>query len=34
MVIIVTGTGERTAESYNGSPSGAPLLHIEFDPAE
>jgi hypothetical protein len=34
MVIIVTGTGERTAESYNGSSSGAPLLHIEFDPAE
>jgi VCBS repeat-containing protein len=31
MAIIVTGTGERTAESYNGSPSSAPLLHIEFD---
>ncbi len=30
MVIIVTGLGERTAESFNGSSSGAPLLHVEY----
>jgi hypothetical protein len=32
LAIIVTGSGERTAESYNGSSSGAPLLHIEYIP--
>ncbi|UCH82336.1 MAG: hypothetical protein JSW20_06795 [Nitrospiraceae bacterium] len=31
LVIIITGTGERVAESYNGSPPRAPVLHIEFD---
>ncbi|MEE9533776.1 MAG: hypothetical protein V3W06_05115, partial [Acidimicrobiia bacterium] len=30
LVIIITGTGERTAESYNGDQAGAPLLHVEF----
>ena len=30
MVLIVTGTGVRTAESYDGSSSKAPLLHIEY----
>ena len=30
MVIIITGSGERTAESYNGSSSAAPLLHVEY----
>ncbi len=30
LVIIITGTGERVAESYNGDPSGAPLLHVEY----
>ena len=30
LVIIVTGSGERTAESYNGDSSGAALLHIEY----
>ena len=32
MVFIVTGTGtgKRTAESYDGSSSKAPLLHIEY----
>jgi hypothetical protein len=30
--IIITGTGERTAVSYDGNPGGAPLLHVEFDP--
>jgi hypothetical protein len=30
IVIIITGTGKRTAESYNGEPSAAPLLHIEY----
>ena len=31
IVLIITGTGVRWAESYNGDQSGAPLLHIEFD---
>ncbi len=31
LVIVVNGSGERTAESYNGSASEAPLLHIEYD---
>ncbi|NNJ79075.1 MAG: DNRLRE domain-containing protein, partial [Xanthomonadales bacterium] len=30
IVIIITGSGERTAEAYNGTSSGAPLLHIEY----
>lgn len=36
IVIIVTGTGTRTAESFDGDSSAAPLLHIEHDgpPAE
>jgi hypothetical protein len=28
--MIITGTGKRTAESYNGDSSGAPLLHVEY----
>jgi hypothetical protein len=30
VVIIITGTGERTAESANGDSAGAPLLHVEY----
>jgi PKD repeat protein len=30
LVIIVSGTGHRTAESYNGVPGAAPLLHVEY----
>ena len=30
MMVIVTGSGRRTAEAYNGSPTGAPTLHIEY----
>jgi len=30
MVFLITGTGERTAESYDGSSSQAPLLHVEY----
>jgi hypothetical protein len=30
LVIIVSGTGERVAESYRGDPAGAPLLHVEY----
>ncbi|MEE9569859.1 MAG: metallophosphoesterase, partial [Candidatus Binatia bacterium] len=30
LVIIITGTGKRVAESRNGSSSGAPLLHVEY----
>jgi hypothetical protein len=29
MAFIVTGTGHRTARSYEGLPAGAALLHIE-----
>jgi len=30
LVVIITGTGRRTAESYNGAPSGAPRLQVEY----
>ncbi|MEM7160717.1 MAG: hypothetical protein AAF799_48215 [Myxococcota bacterium] len=30
VVFIVTGSGTRTAHAYDGSPSQAPLLHIEY----
>ena len=33
MAFIISGSGERTAESYNGSTSQAPLLHIEYTSA-
>lgn len=29
LVIIITGSGTRTAEAYDGDPAGAPLLHVE-----
>ncbi len=31
MVLIVSGTGERTAESHDGDEDKAPLLHIEWE---
>ena len=31
LVIIITGTGKRVAESYNGDQGGAPLLHVEYN---
>jgi hypothetical protein len=31
LVIIITGTGERGAVAHNGSPAGAPLLHVEYE---
>lgn len=30
VVLIVTGSGARVAESYNGQQAAAPLLHLEF----
>jgi hypothetical protein len=30
LAIIVTGTGKRTAEAYDGVPAAAPLLHVAF----
>lgn len=30
IALIVTGTGRRTAESFEGSPQSAPLLHVEW----
>lgn len=30
MVMIIAGSGKRTAQAYEVNPSGAPLLHIEF----
>jgi hypothetical protein len=30
MALIITGTGRRTAVSYDGNACGAPLLHIEY----
>ena len=29
-VVIVTGTGHRTARSFDGAPAAAPLLHIDY----
>jgi hypothetical protein len=30
IVLIVTGSGRRTAEAFDGAPAGAPLLHVEY----
>jgi hypothetical protein len=30
LVVIITGTGERVAEAYDGSSAGAPLLHVVY----
>jgi hypothetical protein len=30
LVVIITGTGRRVAESYDGHAPGAPLLHLEY----
>jgi hypothetical protein len=30
LVLIVTGTGERVAESFDGEADAAPLLHVEY----
>jgi PKD repeat protein len=30
LVIIITGTGKRVAEAYNGNQAGAPILHVEY----
>ena len=30
IVVLIDGTGRRTAESFNGNASAAPLLHIEY----
>jgi len=32
IVLIITGSGRRVAESYNGSPTQAPLLYVEVGP--
>lgn len=34
LVIVLTGSGTRTAESFEGSPSQAPRLHVEWGSAE
>jgi hypothetical protein len=30
LVLLVTGTGSRVAESFDGTPNAAPLLHVEY----
>lgn len=30
LALIVTGSGNRTAESFEGDPNGAPLLHVMY----
>jgi Ca2+-binding RTX toxin-like protein len=30
LALIINGSGERTAEAYNGDRAGAPLLHVEW----
>ena len=32
LAIYVTGSGRRTAESYDGEPTMAPILHVEYAP--
>ena len=32
LVVIITGSGRRTAEAYERSPLGAPMLHVEYVP--
>jgi hypothetical protein len=32
LAIIITGTGHRVAEAYDGLPAAAPLLHIQYAP--
>ena len=32
LVIIINGTGKRTAAAFDGKPAGAPLLRVEFTP--
>jgi len=34
MVLTITGTGKRVAESYEGDPAGAPLLYVEVGPTD
>jgi len=34
LVMIVTGTGHRTAWSFDGNAAAAPLLHVEYDPPD
>ncbi|WKZ15720.1 MAG: fibronectin type III domain-containing protein [Candidatus Jettenia caeni] len=31
LVLIITGTGKRIAESFEGDQAGAPLLHVEYN---
>ena len=31
LAIIITGSGKRTAEAFDGVPTAAPFLHIEYD---
>jgi hypothetical protein len=30
LVLVVTGTGTRTAESFDGAPAAAPVLRVEY----
>ena len=32
LAVILSGSGRRTAESFNGDPNGAALLHIDYTP--
>ena len=32
LAFVITGTGKRTAESFEGLAAGAPLLHVEYGP--
>jgi hypothetical protein len=34
LVFIVTGSGQRRAEAYDGIRAGAPLLHVDYQPAD
>ena len=32
LVLIISGSGTRTAEAYDGDSAGAALLHVEYSP--
>jgi uncharacterized protein (TIGR03382 family) len=34
LVLVISGSGQRRSESYDGIGAGAPLLHVEYQRAE
>lgn len=34
LVLVITGSGRRVAEAYEGDPAGAPLLHVDYSASD